>query len=201
MTELSARDQQVLRSSLEPEPAPDRRESVRLAVARHRARKRLRVLLDGLAGSATLWWGRRSRLWSASAEAMASAAVPVAAGVLITIAGWSAPSHEQLDRSVARARPPQLELSVHDLSTPTTGPTPVATGSAGSSPTASSPADTSALIPNTVITLPGADGDQGRVGIRPKQDTDHVACVTPPPTLGQPTQCFDPPFSVGLSLP
>ena len=112
LPELSARDQEVLLSSFHDEPSTSRRESVRIAVARHRARNRLRVLMDGLAGSAILLWVRRNRVWSAPVEAISYAAMPTAACVLITIGAWSGISNDRANGVPSQPMPSAQVVSV-----------------------------------------------------------------------------------------
>src|SRR4051812_25846034 len=76
LPDMSESDREVLLSNFHDGPAHPRRESVRIAVARHRARNRLRLLLEGLAGTAIFGWIRRNRVWTAPAEAISYAAVP-----------------------------------------------------------------------------------------------------------------------------
>src|SRR5207244_12906079 len=78
-------DRAVLLSSSRDGPVRPRLESVRLAVARHRARNRLRALLEGLAAPVLALWARRSRYWSTPAEAMAAVATPAATCLLMSM--------------------------------------------------------------------------------------------------------------------
>jgi DNA-directed RNA polymerase specialized sigma24 family protein len=196
LPELSESDQAALLSSFDDEPATSRRESVRVAVARHRARRRLRILLDGLAGSAILGWLRRNRLWSAPVEAISYAAVPAAACVMITVCAWSgaAPSNASAVASTARSAPvaatyvaaaeaPTATLSTgagHDTRPP---PPPSAPPSAPNGPAVNGP----------YIVVEDPTGEQTRAGFRPGQASDPLWCVTAPSLSGPETRCVDSP--------
>jgi DNA-directed RNA polymerase specialized sigma24 family protein len=199
LRELSSRDQEVLLSSLHDEPASSRRESVRMAVARHRARNRLRVLLDGLAGSALLAWLRRSRFWSAPVEAIAYAAMPTAACVLITMGVWGGSAHHrpndqgQALTAATQVVPVPAASSTASPSTRAAGPVD---GGASSSP--SRPPSVPPLQdPYVIVDEPS--GAQTRAGLRDKQESDHVWCLTSPSLSGPEERCVDPPVTVPLT--
>jgi hypothetical protein len=196
LPELSARDQEVLLSSFHDEPVPSRRESVRLAVARHRARNRLRGLLDGLAGSAIFLWVRRNRVWSAPVEAMSYAAVPAAACLLITVGAWTAPSRHPVNDAA-----PRLETAAQVIAVLPAPEAPHGTPSAGTSPRAGTsqppsrpPSDPVVRPPYFIVDEPA--GNQTRAGVRHKEESDHLWCATSPSLSGPETRCLDWPVTL-----
>jgi DNA-directed RNA polymerase specialized sigma24 family protein len=194
LPELSARDQEVLLSSFRDEPTASRRESVRVAVARHRARNRLRLLLDGLAGTAIVGWIRRNRLWAAPVEAISYAATPTAAWLLITVGAWSGVSSAPARDAASPSRPAALIASAPSVSTAPVATTADATPgrSARSTP---QPSTVPGLAdPYVVITRP--DGDHTRVGVRDKEQTDHLWCLTTSPTGAPQETCVDSPVTL-----
>ena len=201
LAELSARDQEMLLSSFHDEPVHSRRESVRIAVARHRARNRLRALLDGALGGLLVLWGRRSRVWSAPAEAIAYAAVPTVACLIITVGSWTAVSHGGRIDSV-----PQARAASEMASPPATQRAPVSTpldrqgqpdaGPAGTPPRAPAPA----LRP-AGVSVPEPGGGAGSAELRPGRSSEPIWCLTPPPATGGTTQCVDAPITVDPYLP
>jgi DNA-directed RNA polymerase specialized sigma24 family protein len=196
LTELSVVDQEALLSGFSDQPARSRRESVRTAVARHRARNRLRALLDGLAGSAILLWVRRCRVWSAPAEAIASAAMPAAACLVISIGAWSGVSQPQADDSAATTAPPAQVVVAHPRSSASTLTAPEAAAENKGEPRPAPRPASVPRIPPTDVTVAGPDGGHARTGVRPKQESDHLWCVTPPPGVGPGTQCVDSPVTL-----
>jgi hypothetical protein len=194
LTELSSRDQEVLLSSFEEEPARSRLESVRLAVARHRARNRLRLLLDGLVGWVALLWARRGRVWSAPAEAIAYAAVPTAACLVISIAAWTPPANQQIE--VAHGSIATAEIAPRPVSRSAASAMPhrTDTGRDGRSGGPATSPPSAARPINIVVTKP--DGQPANAFVRPKEPSDHLWCFTPPPVTGQGTRCVDSPVKV-----
>jgi DNA-directed RNA polymerase specialized sigma24 family protein len=198
LPELSTRDQAVLLSGLHEEPAANRRESVRVAVARHRARNRLRLLLDGLAGGALLGWARRDRVWSAPAEAISYAVVPTAACVLITIGAWSGVSTHRVNE------PPPSPIAAVQVGLPP------ATGNEAAEirPDAMSPITDTDPLPSAprspeppllqdhYVIIDEPAGRQTRAGTRDGDASDHIWCLTSPSLNGPDTRCFDPPVSL-----
>jgi hypothetical protein len=199
--ELSSRDQEVLLSSFHDEPVSSRRESVRVAVARHRARNRLRVLLDGLAGAAILGWARRKRLWSAPVEAISYAVVPTAACLLMTVGALGGLSSAAMEDTG-----PQPVAITQVVSAPSASTTAAPTSSAevkgevGTSPPTPH-RTTMEAVPDAHVSIPDPDGGHTtRVDVREKQESDHLWCLTPPPEAGQTARCVDSPVTVP-SLP
>jgi hypothetical protein len=188
-----------LLSGFRDEPAENRRESVRIAVARHRARNRLRLLLDGLAGGALLAWARRRRVWSAPAEAISYALVPTAAYLLITVGAWTGGAQVQPRESASGATLASQPRAV--LSSPVA--TPAATAPVGAvsvqprSRVETGPTQgpsTGVPLPDAHLSVPKPGNEQpARVDVRDKQPSDHLWCLTPPPEVGQPTSCVDSP--------
>ncbi|MEY2451306.1 MAG: hypothetical protein QOD92_880 [Acidimicrobiaceae bacterium] len=197
LPELSERDQAALLSSFDDEPPTSRRESVRVAVARHRARSRLRLLLDGLAGSAVLGWLRRNRLWSAPVEAISYAAVPAAACVMITVCAWSGAAQSSASAVASNARSaPVAATYVAAVEEPT--PT-LSTGESHDTRPPPPPPPPSPSAPNgpavdgPYIVVEDPTGEQNRAGFRPGQASDPLWCVTAPSLSGPETRCVDSP--------
>jgi DNA-directed RNA polymerase specialized sigma24 family protein len=190
LPQLSARDQEVLLSGFEELPATSRRESVRVAVARHRARGRLRHLLDGLAGLGVLAWARRNRLWSVPVEAISYAAVPAAACVLMTVCAWGGLSPSRAAAASDPRAEPQTAayMSTPRPSTPSTAPS--GPGGGDSAPPLRPPPVPPISDPYIVVDDPTG---QTRVGIRDKEESDHLWCVTTPGVNGHETRCLDSP--------
>jgi hypothetical protein len=202
LPELSARDQAMLLSTFHDAPGSDRRESVRVAVARHRARNRLRVLLDGLAGSAILAWARRNRVWSAPVEAISYAVVPATACVLVALGVWS--GQVGTGPSDAAYQPLSAATAVSAPTAASVAPTSLLDGSGGGEREGPSGSprhpvvDTPTLHgPYLIIAEPA--GGETRAGVRPTEETDHLWCVTTPSLSGRETRCFDSPVTVPTS--
>jgi hypothetical protein len=195
LPELSARDQEALLSSFHDDPASSRRESVRIAVARHRARNRLRVLMDGLAGSAILLWVRRSRVWSAPVEAISYAALPTAACVLITIGAWSGLSNDRRNGLPSDALPAAEVVSVASMPSapPVDGPGAI---QPGQGPSHSTPHPVSAPIVQDPSVVTQDPTGETRAGVRDKGEADHLWCVTSPSLAGPETRCVDSPVKL-----
>ncbi|MEY2421961.1 MAG: hypothetical protein QOI95_2028 [Acidimicrobiaceae bacterium] len=194
LPELSLRDQEVLLSSFHDEPAATRRESVRVAVARHRARNRLRVLLDGLAGSAIFVWARRNRVWSAPVEAISYAVVPTAACLLITVGAWSGLGADRATAAAPSKSAAQI-AAVVSVSNPTLAPAPVPTAPSGSAPQSPPRPLSGPVVQQPYVIIDDPTGET-RAGVRPKQETDHLWCVTSPSLSGPETRCVDSPVTL-----
>jgi hypothetical protein len=205
LPELSARDQDVLLSSFHDAPGSDRRESVRVAVARHRARNRLRVLLDGLAGSAILAWARRNRVWSAPVEAISYAVLPATACVLVALGAWS--GQVGTGPSDAAYRPLSAATGASAPSAASVAPTALLGGGHGSDggerggPSASPrhPVVDAPTLHGPYLIIDEPAGAQTRTGARPKEETDHLWCATTPSLSGPETRCIDSPVTVPTS--
>jgi DNA-directed RNA polymerase specialized sigma24 family protein len=199
LRELSVHDQEALLSTFSDEPAATRRDSVRVAVARHRARNRLRILLDGLAGSSIILWIRRCRVSSAPVEAISYATAQAAACVLITIGAWTGLSDQSTNGSASQPLPVAHIVSTSPMPA---APTPSALGgtqeeSGASRPTPASPRPSvPALLDTGVAVSEPNSGHSARVDSREKGESDHLWCLTPPPDAGQPTRCFDSPVKL-----
>lgn len=202
--ELSPRDQQALLSSFTETPARTRLESVRLAVARHRARTRLRALLNGLAAPILVLWARRNRLWSAPAESIAYAAAPAAACLLmgaVALTGTTAP-HVGEARGAAPIAATSSAVPVAQPPAPDLGrsaTTPIATKTRSEDP---EPAEPRHAVPPGGVSLGTPNGNRATADVRPQAEDDELACVTPPPVASSPgTVCIQQPGSLGLSPP
>jgi DNA-directed RNA polymerase specialized sigma24 family protein len=182
LKDLTTRDQELLLSSFDDQPVTSRRESVRLAVARHRARNRLKAMLDGLAAPVLGLWARRHRAWPAQLQAIGPAAVPMAACLLLTV-GPLAAGHA---RAVAEAIP--ISPAVTSMTAPSVAlpfaviiATPV---SASATPSRSrTAAEPGPNLPSAHLVLPEPAGHHGDAGIRPKQPSDSIVCVHTPPSI------------------
>lgn len=199
--ELSARDQEALLSTFSDTAESTRRESVRVAVARHRARTRLRVLLDGLAGSAIFVWIRRLRLWSGPAETIAYAAVPAAACLLVTVSAWTGVAQSRADDNASAT---MLAAQIVPASSSATGSTSAAPdrnpGGSGAGVSGAAPSKPvsglSSPLPNHVFTIDEPAGGQTTAGTRKKEASDHLWCVTTPALSGGlETRCVDSPVT------
>lgn len=189
LTELSTSDREVLLSSFEPVRERTRAESVRLAVARHRARNRLRALLDGLAAPVLGLWARRIRTLLPRAEHLAIASTPAVACLAITVGALTGAGMAPPVATTAQAAPvvaSALPSPVLDLA-PVAPPAP-------EQPVATAPRrsdDTPAWVPSTQVVVPHPDGDQTRVGTRNGSGSEPVWCLTPPPAVGLEKTCVD----------
>lgn len=196
LPEMSPRDQEMLLSAIRDEPAASRRESVRLAVARHRARNRLRLLLDGLAGIGILAWIRRNRLWSAPVEAISYAAVPTAACLLITLGAWTGLAETAAPEV---ASPPERTAQVTSMPKAAVAPIqPVVNGTSaadGVPPSTTRPRG-APEVRDPYVTINTPDGDHTRVGVRDREESDHLWCVTISPSGAPETTCVDSPVTL-----
>lgn len=184
--ELSERDRAVLLAGLDEQPSQTRLESVRTAVARHRARNRLRGLLNGLAAPVVAFIVRR-RWRSAHAEAFVSTAGPALACFALTVGavgGVPPQSPVQPATVIAASISPSAPVIA------VAGPTGSAPSTAGTQHTASPtlpPAGT------TGVRIEAVPGQPTRADVRPKQASDHLWCVTLPSLSGPATTCLDTP--------
>ena len=185
--DLSERDRAVLLASFDEQPVPSRSEAVRLAVARHRARSRLRGLLDGLAAPVAAFAARRWRWRSAHVEALAASAAPALACLALSVGTFAVPTPN------IRTGPRAVAI---------VAAVPEAQATPATSVTADKPAHASvrseelpaAPIRNDIVRLPPTpDGKPTEVGSRPRQATDHLACATLPSLTGPAKTCVDPP--------
>ena len=185
--ELSASDRAVLLASFDDQAPPSRLESVRTAVARHRARNRLRALLNGLATPALALLARR-RGRSSHVEAFVSTTAPALACFTLAVtgvAGFSAPAGMQSALTtpapvvvVARSSPSPLATAPLAIVAPT-------------SPTSS--ATTTRVRGVTAGAHVAEPGHSTDLGTRPREADDHLVCATLPSLTGPSTTCVDPP--------
>ena len=198
LPELSKRDQEMLLSSFHDEAARGRRESVRIAVARHRARNRLRLLLDGLAGGAILSWIRRNRLWSAPADAISYAAAPTAASLFITVSALTGVAADQSNAAAVLPKPAaQLVAVPSDSITPVEDPADAPAPSGRETPPQSAPRSPAPpLVEDPDVTIDEGGLGQTRAGTRDKQESDHFVCLTSPSMSGPETRCLDSPVTL-----
>ena len=192
--ELPARDREILLTSFdEPEPS-SRRESVRLAVARHRARTRLRRMLEGLA--APVWGVLGRRRWRSSPDhALVATTVPVVTCIALAVTSVIGGSNAEPPRSVEAARP---TVATTTATTVPSAAAPVASTNPPTEPAESAP-HASPSNPRGVTAGVHVDdpvGGSTDVGARPRRADDHLACVTLPSMSGLVTTCVDPPPGV-----
>lgn len=176
------------RAALAPEvESPlDRREAVKLAVRRHRARRRLLALVDGVAGLVA-WIGVQGRMWGRRSRA-GVVLVPVAfilpaALVLVSPAGPDTRG-EPVTLPPAEAVAPAVSTSVET--------TVVKVVRA----VASAPRPTIPPVPPGVTKPPteprdvvavGPKGNRVRLGNRPATEDDHLFCLhVEVPGIGEP---------------
>src|SRR4051794_16996788 len=108
--ELSERDREVLLTSFDEPVSSSRREAVRVAVARHRARTRLRQLLEGLAAPVAAFIARRRWRTSPRQELLATTA-PVLTCVALAVTTVIGPRpHEATAPAPPRATAATLAL-------------------------------------------------------------------------------------------
>lgn len=192
---LSDADQAALLDS--PRPAGDRREAVRLAVRRHRARQRLLALVEAagvVLGIALRRLGRPST------------AVPVTAALLVVAMGVHSPLP-----SVSDVPPISVDVD-------TGGPTASEADAGSAVPTATRP---SSVVPAAAVVVevdvdvvppirhlpdwrgrevivPSPTGSGGTAGIRPKDESEPLACAD---TVVGGHRCLDAAVSAGDVLP
>lgn len=191
---LSAADREALTAA---EDAPsDRREAVKLAVRRHRARRRLLALVDGVAGLAGVlgWigvWARRAR----PGRSVAVAALPVAfvlpvALVLVNPAPEAAP-----ERAIAMAPAPRVAVPVTvSRPLPATAARPAVAVRparatrvvAPKTPTVVEDDAPAPRAPSDVVKV-GPKGNEVVVTGRPRNANDRLVCIYDPlPVVGAP---------------
>jgi hypothetical protein len=161
----------------------DRRASTRLAVRRHRVRRKLIAMLDGAAAFVLFVWRWRSGPPTRRAAAVGSSALVVAAAVITA------------SMSVARSdRPPALERVAIPASVepnPRGAPAHVAaTRKAGGVGRPESTSTTAPALPRLGVTHP-APGGTGELWGRPKEAHDHLICLAPAHTA---SRCADLPI-------
>lgn len=175
---LSDADRQAL--SVAP-GGRDRREAVRLAVRRHRARARLLALVEGVASVIGIAIGflKRQR---GTVLRVAAAAVPIAFVVAVEVAAPSGPP------------PPPTSVRAPVRTAVTVAPTAhrPAAASDSAAPSSVRRARTAASVPRPPVTLvqvgvPAPQG-HGSVFVREKKPDDHLACVD---TVVAGWQCVD----------
>ncbi|HEX4820302.1 MAG TPA: hypothetical protein VFV00_08855 [Acidimicrobiales bacterium] len=197
--ELSERDREVLLTSFEEPGSSTRGESVRLAVARHRARNRLRGLLEGLAAPVLVFVGRR-RLRATPEQAAFATATPVLASLAIVLGTMAGPSAPEAAR--ARVSPPTTVVYASSLPV---APAEAAPGAVPRRPPVSAsthqgPSPVLAPKPSSGVSagvhVDEPAGQSTDVSTRPRRPDDHLACVTLPSTSGLVTRCVDPPSPV-----
>jgi RNA polymerase sigma factor (sigma-70 family) len=197
-SQLSPRDRVAILSAFGPATG-GRTGQVRVAVARHRARERLRALVDGLTGVIAWTWRRLPR---ARGVRIAIAAVCFAAPALWVVFEATR-GHAGEPPPPSQSAPAVLNEPVpHGVNGP---PANVAPGwravlpnpevrTPPRMPTGTQPA---AVRPLRVELVPTPYG-RGHIAVRPARPDDHLVCVSVP---GQPDRCADPPLPVSLPLP
>ena len=195
--DLSERDRAVLLASFDEQPTPNRVEQVRLAVARHRARSRLRSLLDGVAAPVAAFAARRWRWRTLRAEPFVVTAAPAVLFVAMSVgafspsAGVGPPLPAVTTARPVRAAAADAPASSTATSTSTVRPSSVTQGHTAAS-TTSSPTDGSVRV----HVGPGLSPYPTDAKVRDRQPSDHLACVTLPSLTGPSTTCVDPPAGV-----
>jgi len=171
--------------------AEDRREAVKLAVRRHRARVRLLALVDA-AVAILVGVGRRLAQPARRTIALAGAtAVPIVALVVLAL--------PHLD---TRRRPDQLPALAPSGSAPAhndiraaarrvDGPAPSANSAPARIRTAAGPSDRPPPVIDSPIHDPSGHRD-GHVTVRPREDDDHFICSD---ALTGSKLCIDPPIA------
>ena len=192
--ELSERDQAVLLASFGDQQTSNRVEAVRLAVARHRARNRLRGLLNGLAAPVVAFLVRRGRFRSAQLQAFASTAAPAFACFALTLGAvvGPTPAPQSQPRPVSALSVASAAPASHEATAP-----PVVVAPTGERVRASTPTTPPPTGLAGGVQIVAAPGQPTSAGFRPKQATDHVACLTVPSLTGPRTACVDAPPAPG----
>src|SRR3954452_5882010 len=180
--ELSERDREVLLTSFDEPVSSSRREAVRVAVARHRARTRLRQLLEGLAAPVAAFIARRR--WRATArQEIVVTTAPVLTCVALAVSAVIIPSFHG---TTSPAGPPAATAATITSANPSVPAAPVVTAVP---PPANKPHVTywapqpPPTAPNGVTADVQVDDPAGKstnVGTRPRRPDDHLACVTLP---------------------
>ena len=195
--DLSERDRAVLLASFDEQPTPNRVEQVRLAVARHRARSRLRSLLDGVAAPVAAFAARRWRWRTLRAEPFVVTAAPAVLFVAMSVGAFSPstgvgpPLPAVTTARPVRAAAADAPASSTATSTSTVRPSSVTQGHTAAS-TTSSPTDGSVRV----HVGPGLSPYPTDAKVRDRRPSDHLACVTLPSLTGPSTTCVDPPAGV-----
>ena len=189
--QMSASDRHAIRGAIDapaaPAPSISRREYVKVAVRRHRARQRLMALCEGLLAALTFAWRRIVQ----PAAQLAAAAVPVWLGIMLWSGGLTGEPARPIPDAGAVAMPAGVLPTV--MSPAVAGPT---------GPTTAVPADDgsqersglgSARPPATpapvaVIRVPAANN--AGVRTRPRGHDDHELCAD---TLVAGNRCVDSP--------
>jgi len=193
--DLSERDRAVLLASFDEQPTPNRVEQVRLAVARHRARSRLRSLLDGVAAPVAAFAARRWRWRTVRAEPYVVTAAPAVLFVAMSVSAFAGSTGVgPTPLPVVTARPVQAAAAEVPASSTSTSTVPAwsVTQAHTAVPTPSSPTDGSVRV----HVAPGLSPYPTDAKVRDRQPSDHLACVTLPSLTGPSTTCVDPPTGV-----
>lgn len=173
------------------EAPADRREAVKLAVRRHRARRRLLALVDGVAAFVALAgvWARRTR----APRTATVAALPVAFVLPVALVLVQPVPAPPAERAIAVAAPPRVAVP---LSAPAAARAvrvaapqrPASRGAARAEP-ARTVAKGVAAPPRTREVVNVGPDDERRLRIRQRNGTngDHILCIHDPlPVVGSP---------------
>jgi hypothetical protein len=196
LARLSTRDQTAVLSGLEHKRTDCRATQIRLAVARHRARNRLRHLLGGPGGALGWLWLRRPR---------ARVARLVLAVAVLAPSVWLI---DMRDQKSDVGRPPQQVSVIPPNASPllrgssATATAPKRVESAPKSeavpPGSHATAGAAGAIPPVHVDLVPTSYGRGHVAIRPARPDDHLLCLSIP---DQPDRCADAPSPMVEPLP
>jgi hypothetical protein len=199
MDHLSETDRRALLSGLQDHETLTRRESVRQSVARHRARNRLRAMLDGTAGLAGFVWLRR-RSASVSRWQVALSLAPVLSVALLTplLHTPAPPATTTISAGSTTASAFTAGSAVEPPGA--VGPAPVPASPRSHVPpppaTRNLPAAPPVAVPTIEAGVPTPRGD-AIVGMRPKTEADALLCVS----VRKETTCVESPITAPIGLP
>ena len=187
---LSDADRIALTSAESP---ADRREAVKLAVRRHRARRRLLALVDGVAAFVA-WLGlslRRAR----APRAVSVAALPVAFVLPVALV-LVQPAPHAPERAITIGAPPRVAAPLTVTAAAPAAPARATSGRASraarrvtAAATVARPAGPAAKRPREVVSV-GPEGRELRIRQRQGTNGDHILCVHEPlPVIGEPPPC------------
>jgi DNA-directed RNA polymerase specialized sigma24 family protein len=190
--ELSERDREALLTTFDDPVASTRRESVRVAVARHRARTRLRQLLEGLAAPVGAFIGRRR--WHATPrQELVATTAPVLTCIALAVSTVIGGPSQEATRPVDV---PQVTAVTIPSAVPAPAGAPTVPSAAKEKATtthSAPPPPTTASGVTADVQVDDPAGKSTNVGTRPRRPDDHLACFTLPSTSGLVTTCVDPP--------